>query len=67
MWSADSSFSLQRLHQLTIDQPLLINILTVEILPQIASQVKKCILKGTYEPQTSCAGNKGLLSTFKDL
>ena len=54
------------MHLLTIDQPLLINISTVEILPHTASQAKKRVLKRAREPHTSFAGNKGLFSTFKD-
>ena len=41
MWSADSLLSLQRLHLLTMDQPLFINMSTVKNFPQTASQVRK--------------------------
>ena len=39
MWFAVSSFSLHKLHLLAIDQPLLISISIVEILPQTAENI----------------------------
>ena len=57
MWSVDSSLSLQRLHLLTIWHPIFIKVSIVKIFPQTASQAKKQVLRGAWDPQTSFSGN----------
>ena len=52
---------------IAMDHPLFINMSTVKIFPQIASQAKKRLLRGAHKPQISLAGNKKLLSALNDL
>ena len=67
MWSVDSSLSLQRLHLLTMDQPLFINMSVVKIFPQTASQEERRVLRGAHDPQISLARNNKLLSALTEL